>query len=58
MNKLYPETKNITPFIREVSGLLKNVLMKLQTRFLERKSEPEGIDVEQRGDVDEIGGEI
>lgn len=52
MKKLYPETKTISPFIREVTNLLTGVLIKLQSKYLEKKSEPEGFEAEVKGEID------
>lgn len=57
LHKLYPDTKTIKPFIREVTNLLNSVLIKMSSTYLEKKSEPEGFEAEVKGEVDEIGGE-
>lgn len=38
--RLYPETKIIAPFIREIRRLLEQEISKFALRYLEHKSEP------------------
>ena len=38
LNKLYPVTKIIGPFLKEVSSLVRKVLMGFQVKYLEKKS--------------------
>lgn len=42
LNKLYPSTKNISPFIKELKRILVITINNMQQKYLAKKSEPDG----------------